>query len=200
MNMTEEERTAAAMALWHDEQSLATTIIVLGWLTKVCLLPFFVISILKQSPQFYFAAVLYSYAIHLRKGSYRSLPLSRSAVAASGSATFGPSTSALGDDEEDDAVEDFYRLPVRAPPPPNPSPQASLPGGSSVSSFADFVSAPPPANGRTRKGRPSKSNLSVSVSARDIKQREGSSGGSSPTTADGAEVLFDAREEPTSSR
>lgn len=33
--MTEEERTAAAMTLWHDEKGLATTIIVLGWLAKV---------------------------------------------------------------------------------------------------------------------------------------------------------------------
>lgn len=182
-NMTEEQRTAAAMALWKDEQGLATIIIVLGWLAK-----------------FYFAAVLYSYATHLRKGSYRSLPLSRSTAASSASATFGPSTSALGDDDEDDAVEDFYRLPVRAPLPPHPGAQNPTPGGSSISSFADFVSAPSPSNGRTRKGRTSKSNLSVSVSARDIKQREGSSGGSSPTGVDGAEVLFDEREESASAR
>ncbi|PCH44422.1 DUF1753-domain-containing protein [Wolfiporia cocos MD-104 SS10] len=92
-NMTAEERERAAMTIWSEEKGLATAVIVLGWLVK-----------------FYFAALLYSYAIHLRKGSYRSLPRSRT------SPTLGSTSLGVLPDEEDEDVEDFYRLPVRAPP------------------------------------------------------------------------------------
>lgn len=54
--------------------------------------------------------LLYSYAIHLRKGSYRNLPHSR------------PNNVSEFDDadlnvveDDDEEVEDFYRVPIRAP-------------------------------------------------------------------------------------
>ncbi len=47
--------------------------------------------------------------------------------------------------DDDDDPEDFH-LPIRAPPPQLPG-HAHTPSGSSISSFADFVSAP----GRTRR-------------------------------------------------
>lgn len=90
------------------------------------------------APQIYFALLLYSYAVHLRKGSYRTLPRSRP------QASPYAGVSALPDEEED--VEDFYLLPVRGPPPA--SGHGHTPSGSSISSFADFVSAP----GRARRG------------------------------------------------
>ncbi|KAI0741621.1 Inositolphosphorylceramide synthase subunit Kei1-domain-containing protein [Daedaleopsis nitida] len=161
-NMTDEERAAAAMTIWNAEKGAATAMIVLGWLVKI-----------------YFAALLYSYAIHLRKGSYRSLPYTR-AYPVNGTANGSAySTSALPD--EDDDVEEFYRLPVRAPasqtqPPQNGNARSGHTPTSSLSSFTDFVSAP----GRSRRGKPGRSNLSLSVSA---------NGG---VRADAAgEVLFD---------
>ena len=36
-NMTQAEREQAAMQLWSEEKGLATAVIVLGWLAKVCL-------------------------------------------------------------------------------------------------------------------------------------------------------------------
>ncbi|EJF64091.1 Inositolphosphorylceramide synthase subunit Kei1-domain-containing protein [Dichomitus squalens] len=165
-NMTAEERAAAAMTIWNAEKGIATAMIVMGWVLKI-----------------YFAVLLYSYAIHLRKGSYRSLPHSRS-YSPNGTTNGGLySTSALPDEDDDD-VEEFYRLPVRAP---NAQPQ-SLPqngsartGGhtpaSSLSSFTDFVSAPA---GRARRGKPGKSNLSISTSA------NGGVGAEGP-----GEVIFD---------
>ncbi|RDX48166.1 DUF1753-domain-containing protein [Lentinus brumalis] len=161
-NMTAEERATAAMTIWNAEKGIATSMIVMGWLVKI-----------------YFAVLLYSYAIHLRKGSYRSLPYSRSYVpngAANGSAY---AASGLPDGEDDD-IEEFYRLPVRTPtsqsqPPTNGSARGGHTPSSSHSSFTDFVSAP----GRSRRSKPGKSNLSISISA---------NGGAG---ADDAEVLFD---------
>lgn len=132
--------------------------------------------------QFYFAALLYSYAIHLRKGSYRSLPRSR--AYANGAAY---STSVLPDDDEED-VDDFYRLPVRTPASENIAPSPSYRSGhtpsSSLTNFADFVSAP----GRSRRAKPGKSSLSVSTRPggreRDVE----------------AEVLFDEDAGSSSSR
>jgi hypothetical protein len=81
--------------------------------------------------QIYFAILLYSYASHLRKGSYRSLPLSRpNPLSSLPSATFD---TALAD--EDEEIEDFYRVPVKT----------ARPGGS-LSNLSDFVNGP----GRTR--------------------------------------------------
>ncbi|KAG8996650.1 hypothetical protein FRB94_008147 [Tulasnella sp. JGI-2019a] len=56
--LTPEELKAAVQQVWNKEKGSAATIMILGWLVK-----------------FYFAALIYSYAIHLRKGTYRSLPL-----------------------------------------------------------------------------------------------------------------------------
>ncbi|KAL1944988.1 hypothetical protein VTO73DRAFT_2608 [Trametes versicolor] len=157
-NMTDEERAAAAMTLWNAEKGIASAMIIIGWMAKI-----------------YFSALLYSYAIHLRKGSYRALPRSRPYQANTSANGGAYAASALPDGDDDD-VEEFYRLPVRAPAqqaPPNGNAHIGHTPTSSHSSFADFVSAP----GRTRRGKPGRSNLSVSVKAK---------GG-----ADGAEVLFD---------
>ncbi|KIP03012.1 hypothetical protein PHLGIDRAFT_130409 [Phlebiopsis gigantea 11061_1 CR5-6] len=121
-NMTETERTQAATALWNQEKGTATAVIILGWLSKI-----------------YFALLIYSYAVHLRKGSYRTLPKSRP------TASPYAAVSTLPDEEED--VEDFYLLPVRGPP--SAPGHGHTPSGSSISSFADFVSAP----GRSRRGQ-----------------------------------------------
>lgn len=87
-------------------------------------------------PQIYFTVLIYSYAIHLRKGSYRSLPHTMPAsssqyMALNGTSRHYPDTN-LGDDDDD--VEDFYRTPARTP--------------ASAASFADFVAAPGSGTGR----------------------------------------------------
>ncbi|KAI0642118.1 DUF1753-domain-containing protein [Trametes meyenii] len=161
-NMTDEERAAAAMTIWNAEKGIASAMIIVGWIAKI-----------------YFAALLYSYAIHLRKGSYRSLPRSRPYQAATAANGVTYSASGLPDGDDDD-VEEFYRLPVRTPTQQSTANGNASSGHtptSSHSSFADFVSAP----GRTRRGKPGKSNLSISVSAK---------GG-----AAGPEVLFDEEAE-----
>jgi len=76
-NITDEERKQAAQLIWNKEKGFAATLLVLGWLSK-----------------FYFAALLYSYAVHLRRGSYRNLPLSQSQPDPKTTAPF-VSTSAL---------------------------------------------------------------------------------------------------------
>lgn len=86
-----------------------------------------------SAPQFYFAALLYSYAVHLRRGSYRTLPHTRPTpvTAAAYSALHPDSVLGEAEDDEDDAaaaVEDFYRLPLRTP-------------GGSLGSVAEFASA-----------------------------------------------------------
>jgi len=52
--------------------------------------------------------LIYSYAIHLRKGSYRNLPLSRPNLIYE-----LHETELAVEDEEDEEIEDFYRVPVR---------------------------------------------------------------------------------------
>jgi hypothetical protein len=76
--------------------------------------------------------------MHLRQGSYRSLPLSRSAHISS----HLPSHTAYDAlaDEEDEEIEDFYRVPLRSPS--ASSHRRGTSGNGSISSFADFVSAP----------------------------------------------------------
>ena len=76
--------------------------------------------------------------MHLRQGSYRSLPLSRSTPPSS-HITSHTAYDALAD-EEDEEIEDFYRVPLRSPSAPNHRRGTS--GNVSISSFADFVSAP----------------------------------------------------------
>ncbi|THH32048.1 hypothetical protein EUX98_g2170 [Antrodiella citrinella] len=94
-NMTAQEREFAAMELWDHEKGTAGTVIALGWLAKI-----------------YFALLIYSYAVHLRKGSYRSLATSRP------SPQNRTTSLALPDDDSDLdlPIEDFYRLPTSANP------------------------------------------------------------------------------------
>ncbi|KZT25255.1 DUF1753-domain-containing protein [Neolentinus lepideus HHB14362 ss-1] len=91
-----EERTREAMAIWNREKGPALAIVILGWLAKI-----------------YFALLLYSYASHLRKGSYRSLALSRPNPSA-----LPANYDTLPDEEEPEEASDFYRLPLRSPRPP----------------------------------------------------------------------------------
>ncbi|KZV92367.1 DUF1753-domain-containing protein, partial [Exidia glandulosa HHB12029] len=58
MPLTDEEREIAAMQIWNKEKGFAMTLIIVGWLAKI-----------------FFALLIYSYAVHLRRGTYRSLPL-----------------------------------------------------------------------------------------------------------------------------
>ncbi|KAG9223812.1 hypothetical protein CCMSSC00406_0004847 [Pleurotus cornucopiae] len=120
-NMTDAERATAAMTIWTHEKGTAATVIIISWLVKI-----------------YFALLLYSYASHLRKGSYRSLSQTRSVSTPLAS---GYDSSLLPEGDEDD-VEAFYRAPLRTPN-----------TGNSISSFADFVGAP----SRTHKHKGSSS-------------------------------------------
>jgi len=115
-SMSEAERAAAAERVWRAEKAQALAIIILGWLIK-----------------FYFAALLYSFAHHLRRGSYRSLPLSRTNANGMGMPFAKDSYSALPDldaDNADDAIDtdvDLGALYGTAPPLPVhslPSPSA----------------------------------------------------------------------------
>ncbi|KAM0748757.1 DUF1753-domain-containing protein [Meredithblackwellia eburnea MCA 4105] len=58
-----EARKAAALALWQSERGFSAAVIVGGWLLKV-----------------YFIICLYSFALHLRRGTYHQLPASRPSV------------------------------------------------------------------------------------------------------------------------
>ncbi|KAL1745209.1 Inositolphosphorylceramide synthase subunit Kei1-domain-containing protein [Schizophyllum fasciatum] len=141
--MTDAQRVAAAMAIWEQEKGFAAAIIAMSWLSKL-----------------YFALLIYSYAAHLRKGSYRALPLSRPApslgapVPAHYDASGAPPASAalyddsaLGLGEDEDGVDDFYRVPLRTPVGKGAMQNGRAspghrPGQGSASSLADFVSAP----------------------------------------------------------
>ncbi|KAK7056315.1 hypothetical protein VNI00_002868 [Paramarasmius palmivorus] len=145
--MTDEQRVAAAQKIWNQEKGTAAALIILAWIIKV-----------------YLALLIYSYASHLRKGSYRSLLRSR-APAQTTNETY---ESALGyPDDEEETVDDLYRLPLRTP------------NSGSISSFADFVNAP----GRARKGK-------GVPSAGRAKQN----GHAQPSAEDEEEVLFDEDE------
>jgi len=112
-NMTEAEQVQAALGIWNKEKGFAAAVLMIGWLIKI-----------------YFAVLIYSYAFHLRKGSYRPLPQSFTTV---NSRTYGPFSGELADDDEDDQPEpeSFYR----------PSRTFHTPH-SSIASWSDFVSAP----------------------------------------------------------
>ncbi|KAI0060722.1 DUF1753-domain-containing protein [Artomyces pyxidatus] len=136
--MSDEQRAAAAELIWGQEKGLALTIIILGWLSKI-----------------YFAALLYSYAHHLRRGTYRSLPLSRSTLQPPKDSALLP--SAEDDLDADEAADAFYSpttalLPLHSPPPASPAQYAHRGPQNSASSFADFVSAPPPRRPRRQRG------------------------------------------------
>ncbi|KAF8587844.1 DUF1753-domain-containing protein [Ramaria rubella] len=112
-NMTETERAQAALGIWNKEKGFAAAVLIIGWLIKI-----------------YFAVLIYSYAYHLRKGSYRTLPQPFTTVT---SRTYGPFPGGMLDDDDDDQAEpeSFYR--------PNHPSHVSH---SSVASWSDFVSAP----------------------------------------------------------
>jgi len=154
--MSEAERTAAALRVWRSEKAQALTIIILGWIIK-----------------FYFAALLYSFAHHLRRGTYRSLPLSRSNLYGT---SFGAtplakdSSSALPGldaDNRGDSLDvdvESYGAPPALPVHNTSSPptiasgsvssthRSRSAGAGSAGSFADFVSAPPPRRPRRTRG------------------------------------------------
>lgn len=63
--LTSEQRKLSAQRIWNEEKHFSAVVLGLGWLIKI-----------------YFALVLYSYALHLRHGTYRTLPLSKASTAA----------------------------------------------------------------------------------------------------------------------
>ncbi|KAL0573433.1 hypothetical protein V5O48_008527 [Marasmius crinis-equi] len=101
--MTDEERAAAAQKLWNAEKGTAAAFIIFSWLIKI-----------------YLALLIYSYASHLRKGTYRSLLRSRAPVPTTTTNNNETYESALGYPEEDEGLEDLYRFPPRTPSSANP--------------------------------------------------------------------------------
>jgi len=179
-NLTETERADAAMGIWRKERGTAAAIVVAGWCAKI-----------------YFAILLYSYATHLRRGSYRSLPRTNPML------PNDPNYIALdgmqypddilhgGIEDEEAPVDEYYGAGgsngARRPPG-----SARTPGtGGSVTSFADFISAP---GGRGRRGAGSRPG-SASFRSTEFafpKSSSRSIGGRVAEEAD--EVLFDSDE------
>ncbi|TFK26251.1 DUF1753-domain-containing protein [Coprinopsis marcescibilis] len=152
------EREQAALSIWNHEKGKAAAIIVLSWLSKI-----------------YFILLLYSYGSHLRKGSYRSLPLTRSAYAPQGS--MYPANNAYEAlAAHDDDPEDFYRVPLQTPPVSGHRRGGSHHSVPNIS--ADFVSAP---------GRQSRKKGFGSMSL-------SSNGGKRDTRIEEEDVLFDEDE------
>jgi inositol phosphorylceramide synthase regulatory subunit len=125
--------------------------------------------------KFYFAALLYSFAHHLRRGSYRSLPLSRHhmhgmILGGTPVKDFYSPLPALDVENGEDGIDadvdsgSFYGAPPPLPVHTIPSPSAVTNGNAtsahrsrgtgagSTGSFADFVSAPPPRRSRRTRG------------------------------------------------
>ncbi|KAH9967543.1 Inositolphosphorylceramide synthase subunit Kei1-domain-containing protein [Russula dissimulans] len=180
--MSEAERTAAAERVWRAEKAQAMIIIILGWVIK-----------------FYFAALLYSFAHHLRRGSYRSLPLTRTNMGPGYTPLIKDSFSALGVDNDDDGVDTegdlrtLYSAPPTLPsynnPPPStitstsasPAYRSRSAGPGSAGSFADFVSAPP------RRARRTRGSLLAGGSARASSNSSSAAGSSSTGPSEGEE-------------
>ncbi|KAL4066196.1 Inositolphosphorylceramide synthase subunit Kei1-domain-containing protein [Scleroderma yunnanense] len=106
--MTDAQLAAAADILWHEEKGTAAMVIALSWAAKI-----------------YFALLLYSYATHLRKGTYNTIRRFR--LYASSSSGYDPAYA----EEADDDNEDFYIPSLRTHHP-----------NSTSSNIPDFVSAP----------------------------------------------------------
>ena len=167
-HLTPAQREAAAMAIWNHEKGTAAIVVLISWLFKVMPTPPSLANIFELFIQLYFALLIYSYATHLRKGSYRALPFSRSS-------NYSPSYEPALDPADDEFGADVYPVPLR-----NPHNTVSSSGrghrrttstssnstvtqhrsNASLSSFADFVSAP------GRHPRRSK-NIGGSIIARD---------------------------------
>jgi len=180
--MSEAERTAAAERVWRAEKAQAMIIIILGWVIK-----------------FYFAALLYSFAHHLRRGSYRSLPLSRTNANGMGpgyTPLLKDTFSALDTDNDDDGVDmegdlgSLYSAPPTLPSHSNLPPSTTSAGASSAhrskpaspgsaGSFADFVSAPP------RRARRTRGSLLAGGSARASSNSSSAAGSSSTGPSEG---------------
>lgn len=116
--LTPEERAQAALLIWNQEKQMAFAVILISWLSKI-----------------YLALLIYSYAIHLRKGSYRAL-----ARQPPRSAPTSIQTLDLPG-EEDEEIEDFYRVPLRHPSTPIRQ-TGNHANNNSVSSFTNFVGDP----------------------------------------------------------
>jgi len=158
--VSEEERARLALQLWGREKGVAIAIIVLGWLIK-----------------FYLAATIYSYAVHLRKGTYRNLPLSRPNYASE--YTEMPMT---GDDGDEDDIEDFYRVPSSSN---NRTPYGKHNAGSY--SRGNFNTAP-------RHGhRAGQGSYSLSTKSHPM-----SRSGSGRVEVGPSDVIFDSMESPSS--
>jgi len=127
--MSDAQLAIAATLLWHEEKGVAAAVIVLFWLAKI-----------------YFAVLLYSYATHLRQGTFNSIRNWRP-----------HSTVPVGYDpafmEEEDDNEEFYMSSL-GPHHPNGTP----------SHLPDFPTAPP-RNGRhsTKQSRNSLANITIPV-------------------------------------
>ncbi|KAI9444485.1 Inositolphosphorylceramide synthase subunit Kei1-domain-containing protein [Lactarius indigo] len=148
-DMSPEERAAAAERVWRAEKSQALTIIILGWLIK-----------------FYFAALLYSFAHHLRRGTYRPLSFSRNTPLINDSSALPPLDSDSGDGSiEDVDLESFYSA--------TPTLPSEVRAQGAQAQFADFVSAPPP-----KRVRPTRGSL-LAGGARRSGSGHGSAAGSS---------------------
>ncbi|GAC98459.1 hypothetical protein PHSY_006053 [Pseudozyma hubeiensis SY62] len=72
--LTPEQRKMSANQIWKEEKDFSAAVLTLGWLVKI-----------------YFALVLYSYALHLRHGTYRTLPLSKASASSAASRNGGRS-------------------------------------------------------------------------------------------------------------
>jgi len=165
------------MDIWQREKGTAAFVIIFSWCIRL-----------------YFVLLMYSYAVHLRKGSYRSLPLSRSAVVGSSKSTSsvlnGTFEGTLGAVDEDEDIEDFYRVPLGPPTPKSAqyhsrSLSRAHKNNASISSFTDFVSAP---------GRPRRTNGHSRQSSRQKNHaRSGSRSVGISGEADD-DVLFDEEE------
>ena len=70
--LTGEQRKISAERIWTEEKDFSAAVLGLGWLIKI-----------------YFALVLYSYALHLRHGTYRTLPLSKASTHSASSRAAG---------------------------------------------------------------------------------------------------------------
>ncbi|CCO29880.1 hypothetical protein BN14_03901 [Rhizoctonia solani AG-1 IB] len=150
--MTHEERVAAAQLIWNQEKGLAAAVLIAGWISKI-----------------YFAVLIYSYAIHLRQGSYRTLPMT--AALANSISNNGDNALMESDLESDDEADGsaLYRMPVRTP--------------RTGDSFAEFSNAPnrgrkPGISKGSKPGEPMDSN-EEEVLWDEEEERAGASGMSS---------------------
>lgn len=77
----------AAQAKWNDEKGFSALVLVASWVIKVrCLSSGRVVwcgvaGLTTESAQIFFLLCLYSFAMHLRRGTYRSLPTSKPGLA-----------------------------------------------------------------------------------------------------------------------